>query len=311
MNRRLTRIVLATVLALAATVGLTASAKADHHLIMVREVHRGATTAGDYIMLQMFADGQNVALNTHYIDILDTTGMANAEYPLPNVASGANQRTILIGNTGVPGADFSNAGVAIPTQGAVCYDENPTYNGTNGIDCVAWGNFTGSAHPLSSPALPVALPGGNLGTSQSLVRTISRGCATLLDPPDDTNNSAADFAPGAPIGRNNAATPTEKACTTAAAAPPCGGKAATIIGTNGNDNLTGTARADVIAGLGGNDVIKGLAGNDTLCGGPGKDKLLGGRGNDKMLGQAGKDTLKGGPGKDKLKGGPGKDVQVQ
>jgi Ca2+-binding RTX toxin-like protein len=310
MNRRLIRIATLAALTLTATMGLASSAKADHHLIMVREVHRGATAAGDYVMLQMFADGENVALNTHYIDILDTGGMANAEYPLPTGMIGQNQRTILIGNTGVAGADFSDPGVVVPAQGAVCYDENGTYNGTNGIDCVAWGNFTGSTHPLSSPALPVALSGGNLGTNQSLVRTISRGCATQLDAADDTNNSAADFALGAPIGRNNATTPTEKPCT-GAGASTCAGKAATIVGTDGNDTLKGTPRADVISGLGGNDVIKGLAGNDTICGGPGKDKLLGGKGNDKLLGQAGKDTLIGGAGKDKLKGGPGKDVQVQ
>ena len=179
---------------------------------MVREVHRGPTTAGDYVMLQMFADGQNVALNTHYIDILDSTGMAAAEYPLPVGMVGQNQRTILIGNS-VPGADFNNPGVVIPANGAVCYDQTNSYNGTGGLDCVAWGSFTGTAHPLSSPGLPVALPGVGLAAGQSLVRKINRGCVTLLDSADDTNNSSADFALGTPIGRNNAATPTEKPCT--------------------------------------------------------------------------------------------------
>ena len=51
------------------------------------------------------------------------------------------------------------------------------------------------------------------GTDHRLVRTISRGCATALDAADDTDNSAADFSIGTPIGRNNAATPTEKPCT--------------------------------------------------------------------------------------------------
>jgi len=212
MNR-LRRIALLVALAVTGFMGLASTAQADHHLIMVREVHRGATTAGDYIMLQMFADGQNVALGTHDIDILDSTGMAGAEYPLPQVSQGVNQHTILIGNTGVAGADFNNAGVAIPANGAVCYDETNGYNGTGGLDCVAWGAFTGTTHPLSSPAAPVALPGVGLAPGQSLVRTITRGCATLLDSADDTNNSAADFALGTPIGRNNAATPTETPCT--------------------------------------------------------------------------------------------------
>jgi hypothetical protein len=53
-----------------------------------------------------------------------------------------------------------------------------------------------------------------LAPGQTLVRTISRGCPTLLDAPDDTNSSNADFALGAATPRNNAATPTEKPCTT-------------------------------------------------------------------------------------------------
>jgi uncharacterized delta-60 repeat protein len=94
-----------------------------------------------------------------------------------------------------------------------------------------------------------------------------------------------------------------------AAKSKCGGKKATIIGTNAKDKLKGTKKRDVIAALGGKDAVKGLGGNDLICGGKGKDKLLGGKGNDTLLGGPGKDKLKGGPGKDKLKGGPGKDSE--
>jgi hypothetical protein len=214
MNRRLTRIALATALTLTATVGFASSAKADHHLIMVREVHRATgVNQDDYIVLQMFADGQNVNLGTHYIDILDQHGVADAEYPLPSVPNGLNQRTILIGNMNVAGADFNNAGVVIPQNGAVCYDETNGYNGTGGLDCVAWGNFIGDTHPLSSPGLPTVLGGIGLAPGQTLVRTIARGCSTQLDAPDDTNSSVADFALGVANPRNNAAIPTEKPCT--------------------------------------------------------------------------------------------------
>ena len=199
--------------------GAAAPARADHHLIMVREVHRGATAAGDYVMLQMFADGQNMALNTHYIDILGTDGQAGAEYPLPTGMVGQNQRTILIGNTGVSGADFSNAGVALPTNGAVCYDgdqwlQRHRRSRLCGLGLIHWNHpssfFPGSAG-LHSRSVGLA-PG------QSLVRTITRGCATLLDTADDTNSSAADFALGPAIGRNNAATPiVQKPCPTGSA----------------------------------------------------------------------------------------------
>ncbi len=56
-----------------------------------------------------------------------------------------------------------------------------------------------------------------------------------------------------------------------------------IIGTSGNDTLTGTDF---------NDVISGGAGNDTLYGGDGDDLLIGGAGNDTMTGGLGADVFK-------------------
>jgi Ca2+-binding RTX toxin-like protein len=81
-------------------------------------------------------------------------------------------------------------------------------------------------------------------------------------------------------------------------APSCGGKAATIWGTPGDDVLPGTPAGDVIAGLGGNDTITGEGGNDLICGGEGKDSLDGGKGKDRLLGGPGDDTLVGGGGED-------------
>ncbi len=62
----------------------------------------------------------------------------------------------------------------------------------------------------------------------------------------------------------------------------CQGKRATIVGTQGPDEITGTPRRDVIAALGGNDKVRGLAGADLICGGKGHDKLLGGPGLDRI-----------------------------
>jgi Ca2+-binding RTX toxin-like protein len=91
----------------------------------------------------------------------------------------------------------------------------------------------------------------------------------------------------------------------------CRGKQATMLGTDGADQITGSPKADVVVGLDGNDKLSRLGGNDVICGGAGKDTMKGGKGKDKLYGEAGKDTLKGGPGKDKLKGGAGKDKQIQ
>lgn len=87
----------------------------------------------------------------------------------------------------------------------------------------------------------------------------------------------------------------------------CQGTQATIVGTDGPDNLTGTPGRDVVAGLGGNDRINGAGGNDLICGDAGNDTLLGGVGNDSLFGGTGKDKLNGGAGRDRLNGGPGKD----
>lgn len=97
----------------------------------------------------------------------------------------------------------------------------------------------------------------------------------------------------------------------------CFGRAATIIGTAGDDNLDGTPQRDVIVGRGGNDTINGRGGNDLVCagkrrdtvfGGGGNDRIKGGRGSDVLLGDSGDDRLLGGAAEDALFGGPGADV---
>lgn len=80
-----------------------------------------------------------------------------------------------------------------------------------------------------------------------------------------------------------------------------------VVGTSGNDTLTGTAGRDIICGLGGNDTLKGGGGRDLLIGGAGNDTLYGGTGNDQLLGGSGSDSLYGGTGKDRLDGGSGPD----
>ena len=113
------------------------------------------------------------------------------------------------------------------------------------------------------------------------------------------------------------------------AAPSCGGKTATVVGTDEADELEGTEGTDVISGLGGDDVVNGNGGNDVICGDDGTDSLMGGEGDDLILGGAGDDSdsivisiyiqdepvqyfldkggLYGGPGSDKLDGEEGGD----
>jgi hypothetical protein len=204
-RRRITG--LALTLSLALTALFAGSARADHHLVKIREVHNGVGVAGDYVVIQMYEAGQNL-FGGHYLRFLAADGNVLAEYPLNNAPNGQSQRTYQLGN-GVAGADQNEAGVNVAESGAVCY--NTANQGTGGIDCVSWGTFAQTAGVLSSPALPPF--GSGLGSNQSIVRGITRGCPTALDEVDDTNNSAADFAIGAPLSRPNAVTPPEKLCT--------------------------------------------------------------------------------------------------
>jgi Ca2+-binding RTX toxin-like protein len=57
----------------------------------------------------------------------------------------------------------------------------------------------------------------------------------------------------------------------------------TFSGSQGHDELHGTAAADTLSGGAGSDTVDGGAGNDTLNGGGGQDALTGGAGADKFV----------------------------
>jgi Ca2+-binding RTX toxin-like protein len=99
----------------------------------------------------------------------------------------------------------------------------------------------------------------------------------------------------------------------AAAAATCDGLAATVVGTDRDDELVGTPGTDVIAGLGGQDTLDGAGGDDVLCGDGGADVVVGGPGSDRLFGgdnglvpqfedapEPAGDTLAPGPGDDLL-----------
>lgn len=56
-----------------------------------------------------------------------------------------------------------------------------------------------------------------------------------------------------------------------------------VVGTSGNDNITGDSRANVLVGGTGNDVLDGGAGDDVLLGDGGNDVLRGGAGLDILV----------------------------
>jgi uncharacterized membrane protein YgcG len=183
-------------------------ASATFHLMQIREVYAGSSPApeADYVELQMWALGQN-HVEGHVLRSYDAagnvTGTSTFAHDVPN---GANQSTLLLATPqaetqfGVA-ADAPLAAGLSPAGGAVCWEA---------IDCVSWGSFSGTLpSPAGTPAAAAGIPDG-----MALRRSISRGCATFLDPADDNNNSAEDFTAASPLPRPNSVPPTEQACTT-------------------------------------------------------------------------------------------------
>lgn len=205
MNAR-RRAKFAAALAVAGLAGAASSASASFHFMKVREVFPDSGTS-DYVELQMTAAGQNL-VNTHSITVYNSSGMLSGSFTFTgNVASGANQSTILIGDSGVIGADLTPPPSALDIGaggGAVCWPDGAP------SDCVVWGSITTQMF-LPDQQSALASPAG-VTPGMAIRRTISQGCATLLDGADDTNNSAADFAEAAPNPRNNSVAPTETAC---------------------------------------------------------------------------------------------------
>jgi hypothetical protein len=195
----------ATVIAAAALLA-PASALASFHLIQVREVYAGAAD-DSYVELQMYSSGENF-LSGQSVSVFAANGTLIHESTFTSSVPGSqNQSTVLVGDTGVQASfgvvpDLVDAAFAVPAAGgAVCWIS---------VDCVSWGNFSGSLpSPPGSPAAPGGIPAG-----MALRRTIARGCATALDPVDDTNDSAADFALVAPplAPRPNSVPPSEQLC---------------------------------------------------------------------------------------------------
>lgn len=81
-----------------------------------------------------------------------------------------------------------------------------------------------------------------------------------------------------------------------------------VIGTTGDDTLSGDAAANRLEGTAAQDILTGGGGDDTLLGGDGDDTLSGGDGNDGQFGGSGNDAFVGNLGNDLIDGGNGTDI---
>ena len=160
-------------------------ASALFHRMHIDEVMAGA--GGDssiqFVELRMEASGQNQIVN-HTIQFYNASGAQTGTFTFSgNVTNAANGASILIGTTAFDSAssvtpDFFMSSDVVAPDGRVCFEN---------IDCVAYGNYTGSntGYGSAASALPTS---GNSSLKRST----------------NTNNNANDFALGTPAPRNNA-----------------------------------------------------------------------------------------------------------
>lgn len=182
-----------------------ATAPATFHEMSIREVYAGSVES-QYVELQMWAAGQNL-VGGHVLKTYSASGgVTSTSTFASDVPNGASQSTILLATPGAE-AEFGvtadtalTAGSLDPSGGAVCWEN---------LDCVSWGGFGGFGGSAPSP---VGSPAAAMPPGMALRRTIAPGCATLLEPTDDHDNSAVDFSPVFPAPRPNSVAPTERRC---------------------------------------------------------------------------------------------------
>jgi hypothetical protein len=172
----------------------------------IREVYPGSSAEpeAEYVELQMWAPGQNL-VGGHVLRTYNAAGGLVGTNTFPaNVPADANQSTILMATSQTEtrfglkaDGPLSPSGQLDPAGGAVCWEN---------LDCVSWGNFAGTTpSPTGTPAAAIA-------DGMALRRTIAPGCASLLEPTDDHDNSAADFTAVFPSPRPNSTAPSERPC---------------------------------------------------------------------------------------------------
>jgi hypothetical protein len=184
----LARVLLAASLAAESLVASASPAPAAFHLMKVVEVFAGTATGAnaDFVELQMYAPGQNfVSGHTLHLYTPPTNPgepFSRQDCTIPaNVSNGTDQAHILFATAEAQSlfvtADFTMPPLLSGDGGAVCFEN---------IDCVAWGPFSGST---TSPA---GIPEPAIPPDKSIHRDLK---GSTLENADDTNDSAADFAP--------------------------------------------------------------------------------------------------------------------
>lgn len=227
--------------------------------------------------------------------ILVAIGIAGA--PTASSVGPLNYQATLAGTNEVPPNVSAATGTATLTLSAdeTHVSATVTYSG------LVAGSTAAHIHvaPAGSPG-PVVIPlsgatGVTSGSFQVVDAAVTPTQVTDLRSGTWYVNVHSTTYPGGEIRGQFTAVPESP---TPPPAVTCGGKPATIVGTDAGETLVGTSAADVVAAAGGDDKVNGLGGDDIICGDAGNDVVRGNGGKDRLIGGDGRDICKGGGGRD-------------
>jgi serralysin len=190
--------------------------------------------------------------------------------------------------------DFNNDGVADTStaRSVTIGSENVKLDFATDTFAPAAAAAPVAAPAVAAPVAPPAAVAAPVAPPAAAAPVAPPATAAPVAPPA----AAAPVAPPAPSDSSvtNSITKSNSSSVTNSAGAPATQTVGTTMAsqaTEGNDILSGTAKADFINALGGNDRVSGLGGNDTLYGGAGNDTLDGGAGKDLLIGGAGNDVF--------------------
>ena len=147
----------------------------------------------EYVELQMWSPGQNLGRRPSDHRVYDKTGapwrMATFAH---DVAGDAKQSTLVAATPGSRSGIRDRRG-----RGDAPWPARPRPAAPSAGKASTASPGAASPAPTPSPTGAPASPGG-IPDGMALRRTIEPGCPTLLEPGDDRDNSATDFAAGLP-----------------------------------------------------------------------------------------------------------------
>ncbi|HYN36284.1 MAG TPA: Calx-beta domain-containing protein [Actinomycetota bacterium] len=173
-------------------------AGASFHNMKIVEVYVGSQNDdSQYVVLQMYTAGQSF-VGGQQITVFNSQGNQVDTFTFTaNVSNGADQAKILAATTQAQALFNVSADLTIDPSmsadgGKACFST---------IDCVAWGNYSGSATGVGTPEDP----DGFHTRHQAIARRLDTSSPpTALDAGDDTNSSSNDFVIANAAPRNNA-----------------------------------------------------------------------------------------------------------